>query len=161
MQFFNNTTGVVKETRMIPMVPFSPFSQLGAYATEDTLAIINLHDRLLAHKKSEWQLSKLQGYVAQYLDLLKSSLEGCQQLADYKLLKRFCVCDSDLATVYLCAATISDTLLSLLSSVKTIKPRSLQRSFYYLTKQVVAAIAVYKSQIAPQIRVNLLEDTKE
>ena len=89
------------------MVPFSPFAQLGAYATESMTMITVLHDQILARKKINWQLPDLQQSVAKYLEILErvseSDLIDCNDLADYHLLKRFCTREQDLAKIYLCA----------------------------------------------------------
>ena len=143
------------------MVPFSPFAQLGAYATESMTMITVLHDQMLVRKKNNWQLPDLQQSVAKYLEILErvseSDLIDCNDLADYHLLKRFCTREQDLAKIYLCATAIGDMQASLLNAVKTIPSRAIRRGLYYLTKQVVAAISKYRLQVAPQLCADLLK----
>ena len=146
---------------MIPMVPFSPFAQLGTYATESMALITVLHDQLLARKSTAWQLTDLQQSVARYIAILdrmqNAGFIACNELADYHLLKRFCTREQDLANTYLCATAIGDMQDSLLQAVKTVAPRALRRGLYYLTKQIVAAVLNYKQQVAPKMCENLLK----
>ena len=143
------------------MVPFSPFAQLGAYATESMALITVLHDQLLARKKEPWQLSQLQQCVARYIEILDRLSDAdyinCKNLADYQLLQRFCTREQDLANTYLCATAIGDMQDSLLQAVTKVASRALRRGLYYLTQQIVAAVLNYKQQVAPKMCENLLK----
>jgi hypothetical protein len=145
---------------MIPMVPFSPFAQLGAYANEDMLAIVALNDQFLSRRKTDWSLKELQSYAQQYLQIMQSSVREVFCAVNIALLQKFCNMRSDDPGLYLCVSASADMLQASVESTKAISQRAIRRGMYHLTKRVFTSFTNYRMQIAKELNAEELMGSK-
>lgn len=138
---------------MIPLVPFSPFVHLNTELSQQLAAVVRLQDRLILPKGQVRGVKQLQTLAADYLQILYeceqkkqcffASLIGC------RLFDCFVRHDlSDRVSVYACISGIVDSKSDLLYQIKQVPVRSLRCALRSLTKDLIAAMTVYRQEMA-------------
>lgn len=147
---------------MIPLVPFSPFFNLNNELSQQLGVIVRLQDQLMLPKGQVYSVRVLQALSAEYLQILNdcghknqcffSALTGCQ-LFDCFARDNF----SDKVSAYVCVAGIVDSKADLLRHIKQLPVRPLRRALTSLTKDMIGAMAVCRTQLAQGACADLLK----